>query len=309
MYARPFASPIASAGKLLAAMALAGALTLPVAAKEVHIVDDTGQALTLAQPARRIVSLAPHVTELLFAAGAGAQVVGVVEYSDYPEAARTLPRVGGYSNIDLEAVAALKPDLVIGWKSGNRDGHLERITALGIPVYLNEPRSLDHVARSLERFGELAGHPDSGKAAAQTFRERQQTLGRRFSTRPRVRTFYQIWDRPLMTINDEHLISDVIRLCGGENVFGSQRQLAPTLGVEGVLAANPEVIVASGMGDARPDWLNIWKRWPALAATARDNLFFVPPELIQRHTPRILDGAAMLCEQLETARSRRNKDA
>lgn len=308
MSARLTATLVPSVGKL-AALAIAGALATPVAAEALRIVDDTGQVLVLKQPARRIVSLAPHVTELLFAAGAGAQVVGVVDYSDYPEAARKLPRVGGYSNIDLEAVAALEPDLVIGWKSGNRDGHLERLTALGIPLYLNEPRSLAHVARSLENFGQLAGHADSGKAAARAFRERQQTLAQRFSARPRVRTFYQIWDRPLMTINDEHLISDVIRLCGGENVFGSQRQLAPTLGVEGVLAANPEVIVASGMGDARPDWLDIWKRWPTLAASTRNNLFFVPPELIQRHTPRILDGAAMLCEQLETARSRRDKDA
>lgn len=308
MSARPPAPSVPTVATL-AAVALAGALAAPVAAEELRIVDDTGRVLVLAQPARRIVSLAPHVTELLFAAGAGAQVVGVVDYSDYPEAARKLPRVGGYSNIDLEAVVALKPDLVIGWHSGNRDGHLERLTALGIPVYLNEPRSLAHVARSLERFGQLAGHPDSGKAAASAFRDRHQRLAQRFSTRPRVRTFYQIWDRPLMTVNDEHLISDVIRLCGGENVFGAQRQLAPTLGVEGVLAANPEVIVASGMGDARPDWLDVWKRWPALAATARDNLFFVPPELIQRHSPRILDGAAMLCEQLETARARREGDA
>jgi iron complex transport system substrate-binding protein len=120
-----------------------------------------------------------------------------------------------------------------------------------------------------------------------------------------VRTFYQIWDRPLMTVKDEHLIADVIRLCGGSNVFGSQTQLAPTIGVEAVLAANPEAIVASGMGEARPEWLDQWARWPQLEATRQDNLFFIPPELIQRHTPRILDGAARLCEQLETVRARR----
>ena len=120
-----------------------------------------------------------------------------------------------------------------------------------------------------------------------------------------MRTFYQIWDRPLMTINDEHLIADVIRLCGGSNVFGSLSQLAPTIGVEAVLAANPEAIVASGMGDDRPEWLDQWARWPQLEATRRDNLFFVPPDLIQRHTPRILDGAERLCAQLETARTRR----
>jgi iron complex transport system substrate-binding protein len=124
-----------------------------------------------------------------------------------------------------------------------------------------------------------------------------------------VTVFYQIWDRPLMTVNDHHLISDAIRLCGGRNVFGGLAQLAPTIGVEGVLAADPEVIVASGMGESRPDWLDQWKRWPRLAATAAGNLYFIPPELIQRHTPRILDGATRLCGFLEEARAKRGQAA
>ena len=272
---------------------------------QIELTDDTGQRIVLREPARRIVSLAPHVTENLFAAGAGERVVGVVAYSDYPEAARALPQVGGYNQIDLEAVVALRPDLVVGWRSGNRDAHLARLQAMGIPVYLNEPRSLDDVARSLEQFGRLAGSEDAAHAAATAFRARHAALAARYAGQPSVRTFYQIWDRPLMTVNDEHLIADVIRLCGGSNVFGSQTQLAPTIGVEAVLAANPEAIVASGMGDARPEWLDQWARWPQLEATRRDNLFFIPPDLIQRHTPRILDGAERLCAQLETARTRR----
>jgi len=270
------------------------------------VVDDDGRRIALAQPARRIVSLAPHVTELLFAAGAGDRVVGAVAYSDYPEAAKKLPRVGGYSNVDMEAVAALKPDLVIAWKSGNREAHLDRLAALGIPVYLNEPRNLDDVARSLENIGRLAGTEAAARAAVEAFRSRRAALAQRYAGRPPVRMFYQIWDNPLMTINDEHLISDAIRLCGGSNVFGALTQLAPKVGVESVLAANPEVIVASGMGDARPDWLDRWKRWPSLAASRADNLYFVPPELIQRHTPRILDGATQLCEFLDTARGKRS---
>ncbi len=272
---------------------------------QIELTDDAGQRIVLAEPARRIVSLAPHITEILFAAGAGERVVGVVAYSDYPEAARALPQVGGYTQIDLEAIVGLRPDLVIGWRSGNRDAHLARLQAMGIPVFLNEPRNLDDVARSLEQVGRLAGSEDAARAAATAFRARHAALAARHASQPPVRTFYQIWDRPLMTINDEHLIADVIRLCGGSNVFGSLTQLAPTIGVEAVLAANPEAIVASGMGDARPEWLDQWARWPQLEATRRDNLFFIPPELIQRHTPRILDGAERLCAQLETARARR----
>ena len=301
---RTLAGPTLGRASLL--VLLAGVLLVPAAARaEIEIVDDTGRHLRLPAPAQRIVSLAPHVTELLFAAGAGNRVVGVVEYSDHPPAARGLPRVGGYSQLDLEAVAALAPDLVIGWHSGNRGAHLERLGALGIAVYLNEPRSLDDVARSLEQIGRLAGTSAVADAAAQDFRARRDALAARYRDRPPVRTFYQIWDQPLMTVNDRHLIADVIRLCGGRNVFGELPALAPRIGEEAVLAADPEAIVASGMGEARPEWLDRWARWPALAAVRAGNLFFVPPDLIQRHTPRILDGAERLCAHLETARARR----
>ena len=278
------------------------ALAAPAA---VETIDDSGAAIRLERPAQRIVSLAPHITELLFAAGAGPRVVGVVAYSDFPPEAKSLPQVGGYTQVNLEAVAALRPDLVVAWRSGNRDAHLDRLRALGIPVFINEPRSLDDVARSLEKLGRLAGTDAVAAEAAQAFRTRHAGLAARYRDRPPVRTFYQVWNEPMVTINDEHLIADVIRLCGGRNVFGSLGTLAPKVGIEAVLAANPEAIVASGMGEARPEWLDQWRRWPDLAANANGHLFFVPPDLLQRHTPRILDGAARLCEQLESVRADR----
>nr|MBP6490778.1 ABC transporter substrate-binding protein [Thauera sp.] len=161
-----------------ASAALATLLTLgsPAAAAGIELEDDTGRKLALAAPAQRIVSLAPHVTEMLFAAGAGERVVGAVDYSDYPEAAQRITRVGGYTRIDLEAVAALRPDVVIGWQSGNREGDLTRLQALGIPVYLSEPRNLEDVARNLERLGRLAGSERTAQAAASTFRTRREHL-------------------------------------------------------------------------------------------------------------------------------------
>ena len=287
---------------------LAAALLAAPLHAQLVIEDDAGRRVALAAPAHRIVSLAPHLTEVLFAAGVGDRVVGVVAYSDYPAAARALPQVGGYSNIDMEAIAALRPDLVVAWKSGNRDANLDRLAALGIPVYVNESRSLDDVARTLEALGRLGGNEGGGRTAAEAFRARKAALAARYSARPAVRTFYQIWDKPLMTINGEHIISDVLRLCGGTNVFGELAQLAPTISVEAVLAANPEVVVASGMGEARPEWLDQWRRWPALAAAAAGNLYFVPPELIQRHTPRILDGAQQVCDFLDQARAKRSAE-
>ncbi len=292
--------------------ALALALTFAATAASatgIRITDDAGLEVHLPAPARRIVSLAPHITELLFAAGAGDRVVGVVAYSDFPPAAKALPQVGGYTNVDMEAIAALKPDLVVAWKSGNRNAHLDRLAALGVPVYINEPRNLDDVARSLEVLGQLADSTPEASTAARNFRTRLGALRTRYASLAPVRTFYQVWDRPLMTINGKHLIGDVIRLCGGDNVFAELEQLAPTVSVEAVLAANPEAVVASGMGDARPDWLDQWQRWPALTAAARNNLFFIPPALIQRHTPRILEGAGQLCEHLDSARKRRPQGA
>ena len=288
---------------LLALVALAAQ---PLRARaEIVLQDDTGATVRLAQPARRIVSLAPHITENLYAAGAGERLVGTVDYSDYPEAAKKLPRVGGYSRIDLEAVAALKPDLVIAWESGNAPGHVAKLKAMGIPVFLSQPNHIDDVAGQLEKFGQLAGSGSAANAAASRYRNKLAELRRQYSGRPPVRTFYQIWKQPLMTVGGGQIISDAIHLCGGDNVFGNLSQLAPKVSEEAVLAANPEAIVASGMGESRPDWLDDWKRWKQMTAVVRNNLFFVPPELIQRHTPRLLEGAERLCQHLETARSRR----
>ena len=272
---------------------------------EISVTDDSGAQVRLKQPARRIVSLAPHITETLFSVGAGEHLVGTVDYSDYPEAAQKIRRVGGYSRIDLETVMALKPDLVIAWQSGNAPAQLDKLRALGLPVYLSQPNRIDDIAHALERYGQLSGHNEAGQAAAERFRARLESLRLRYGAKAKVRTFYQIWKQPLMTIGSQQIIADAINVCGGENIFSFLTTLAPTVTLESVIAANPEAIVASGMDAARPEWLDDWKRWTAMTAVARDNLFFVPPDLIQRHTPRLLEGTEQLCKHLETARSRR----
>lgn len=268
---------------------------------DVVVKDDTGAEVRLKQPAQRVIALSPHVSETLLAAGAGGRLVGTVQYSDYPEAAKKIPRVGSYVRLDMEAIVALKPDLVVGWQSGNSPAHIDKIRQLGIPVYITQPNRIDDIASDLERYGQLMGTEEGVRAAA-AFRTRLAALRERYSSQPKLRIFYQVWKEPLMTVGGKQIISDVIRLCGGENVFGQLDQMAPKVTVEAVLAANPEAIVASGMGEARPEWLDDWRRWPQLTAMARDNLYFIPPDRIQRHTPRLLDGAEMLCKQLETAR-------
>ncbi|MEY4591511.1 MAG: hypothetical protein RIR18_406 [Pseudomonadota bacterium] len=271
---------------------------------EIQIKDDMGQTVRLAAPAKRIVSLAPHVTENLFAAGAGAAVVGVVDHSDYPLEAKEIAHVGAYSSLDLERVAALKPDLVIAWESGNAKGHVEKLQALGLTVFVTQPNEMDDIAVQLEKLGKLAGTEKVANVAAQQFRQRLAGLQKQYASKAPVRVFYQVWKQPLMTVGGQQIISKTIRLCGGENVFGQMSVLAPTVSVEAVLAAKPEVIVASGMEEARPEWLDDWQRWKTLPAVANGHLYFIPPDLIQRHTTRLLEGMERLCGFIDKARSR-----
>lgn len=273
---------------------------------EIVVQDDLGQTLRLAQPAQRIVSLAPHLTEILYAAGGGERLVATVDFSDYPTAARKLPRMGSYDRVDIEALLAQKPDLVIAWKSSNPSSLIEKLRALGLKVYISQSSHIDALASDLERFGKLAGTPQAGQLAARQFRERLANLRLQYSQQPVVRVFYELWNQPLITVGGPQVISEVIQLCGGENIFSQLKTMAPTVGVEAVLAAKPEAIIAAGMGDARPEWLDHWKKWPELLAVARGNLFHIHPDLMHRHTPRLLDGAETLCRQLELARSRRN---
>lgn len=268
----------------------------------VSAIDDAGNNVTLAIPARRIVSLAPHATELLYAAGAGRLVVGVSQYSDYPPPARHVTSIGSSAAVDLEKILLLKPDLVVAWRSGNSAAQIARLRQLAIPVFESEPQQFATIASSLERLSKLAGTDAVGQAAAAAFRSRLESLRNAARGRPTVRVFYQIWRKPLMTLNDSHFMSTALLLCGGKNIFGTLPQLAPTVSREAVLTQNPEAIVSAG-GD--PDPFSSWMDFPQITAVARHNLFALNPNHVSRPGPRILDGVAELCAQLEVARSRR----
>lgn len=287
--------------RALSAVLLAGALA-SAARAEITVVDDTGREVILPAPARRIVALAPHIVESAFAAGAGDYLVAAVDYSNYPAAARELPRVGNYNSFSIEEVLRLKPDLVLAWRSGNGDALLERLYSLGLTVYVSEPRELGDIGREMERIGRLTGREEAAGLRAD-FDARLAALRRRFQSRPPVTVFYQIWNEPLQTVNGEHIISDVIGLCGGRNIFASERGLAPRVGVESVLRLDPQVIIASGMAGERPEWLDEWQRWPALQAVAKGQIYALHPDLIHRHSPRILRGAELICTHLESARA------
>ncbi|MDQ1815304.1 cobalamin-binding protein [Massilia sp. CCM 9210] len=281
------------------------ALWAGLAGAAITVVDDAGRRVVLAAPAQRIVSMAPHVTELLFAAGGGARIVGAMSYSDYPPAARTIPLVGDNSQIDMERVLALKPDLLVVWQSGNTARQLEQLRQLGIPMFYSEPARMDQVAGSMLRFGQLLGTGTVAQAAAAAFRARIAALEARYGKRPPVKVFYQVWEKPLYTLNGQHVASDAIRLCGGENIFAALAVKAPSVGVEAVLQANPEAIVGSAPYDASEQGLAIWAPYTTLLAVQKGNLFTLDGELLTRAGPRLPDGAAILCEKLELARQRR----
>ncbi|HKU01127.1 MAG TPA: cobalamin-binding protein [Paraburkholderia sp.] len=274
----------------------------------VSAVDDAGNTVTLAAPARRVISLSPHATELIYAAGGGAKLVGAVAYSDYPPQALSVPRVGDNRALDLERIAALKPDLIVVWRHGNAQRQIDRLREMHIPLFFSEPHRLDDVATSLTRLGVLLGTQKTAENAALAYRREIAQLRARYAQRAPVSVFYEVWDQPLMTINGEHMISDVIALCGGRNVFAALRPLVPTLSTEAVLAANPDAIVTASQGATVPDRplpaLAHWRAWPQLRAVARGNLFAIDGDLLTRPGPRIAQGAAQLCKDLDRARAR-----
>ena len=281
------------------------ALSCTLAQAALSVTDDSGRQVVLARPAQRVISMAPHVTELLFAAGGGARIIGAMNYSDYPAEARTIPLIGSDSQIDLERVIALKPDLLIVWQSGNTARQIAQLASLGIPVFYSEPHSFETVASSLLRFGRLLGTEPVAAAAATQFRAKVDGLRARYAARPPVTVFYQAWDNPLFTLNGEQIASDAIRLCGGRNIFAQLKTIAPQVSLEAVLQADPEAIVGGKRYTPQDRGLSIWEPYRGMRAVRRNNLFTLDEETITRPGPRVADGAAVLCTRLEEARKRR----
>ena len=275
---------------------------IAVPAQAITVQDFSGREVTLDQPAKRIVALAPHIVENLYSAGAGDKLVGVVSYSNFPDEAKNVPEVGTYNAFSLEQVLALNPDLIVMWGSGNGMQTLSKFEALGIPVYVSELRQLSDVPKSIRNLSQLAGTPAIGEAEASRIETELNALQRRYGEKRSLSVLYQIWNDPLQTVNGEHLISEIIALCGGHNVFGDASSLAPRVSIESVLLRDPDAIVASGMGEARPEWLDQWRAYPSLTAVADEALFFVNPDHLQRPSARIVLGARSLCQQLDQIR-------
>jgi iron complex transport system substrate-binding protein len=251
-------------------------------------------------PARRIVSLAPGLTELIYAVGAESFLVATVEYSDYPVAAKSIPRVGDAFRIDMERLLALKPDLVLAWTSGTPVTAIEQIKSLGMRVESLDVKHISEVSESLIKIGQMTGLQGNAKQVADTFEREMSALREQYQHRSPLSVFVEVNSRPLYTVNGQHVLSEVLNLCGGRNVFAELNQLAPIIGTESVLKANPDVILS--VDGTLEELKQEWRQWPQLKAVKGQHLYAVSPDTATRATPRLLQGAKEVCQALDQAR-------
>lgn len=271
----------------------------------IEVTDDTGRVIRLQRPAQRVITLAPHLTEMMYAINAGDKIVATVSYSDYPEQARQIPRLGSYENVKIEAILAYQPDLILAWNSGNNLEQLAEMERFGLTVYRDHPKTIQDVAKTLRKIGILTGSPGTNTVVS-AFIDKLASLKEQYKNRKPVSVFYQFWDNPIYTINGQHYITDVLKICGLENVFSDLTQLSTTVNREAVIKYNPDMIIAAGMGGVHTDWIEKWKKWPEITAVRLNNLYTINPDLLHRHTPRMLIAAEEICKYADQARSRLN---
>ncbi len=269
-------------------------------------VDDSKSIICLKNKPERIISLAPGSTELLYAAGAGSQIIAVDLYSDYPPATKKLPKVGGYPNVNIETLISMKPDLIIAWTGGNSPKLVKQIEASGLRIFRINPENFDDIESAIRKLGKITGNEKQANKNANNFSTKLASLQKSYQQQPVVSVFFEIWRSPLMAAGGHQIIDSAINLCGGNNVFSDALTKTPVISIESLLAKNPDVIISSDpRGNTKENqqaMLNYWAQWPVLNAVKKKQLFTVPSDLIARPTPRLLDGAEQICQLLQSVR-------
>jgi iron complex transport system substrate-binding protein len=272
--------------------------------ESISVRDDTAATLTFVRPPLRIVSLAPGATEMLFAIGAGERVVGTSRYSDQPDAARRIPRIGDVAALDYERILALRPDVVIVWQGGNPAAQVARLEKLRLPLYRQRVSSLRDLPASLQRIGDLTGQRGAAARSAAQLTRRLDALRTQFATARRLRVFLQIWDRPLYTVGGRHMMTDALAMCGADSIFPELRGEAPAVSIEAVLARDPDVIVADAPPGRAAEWLAEWRRYPRLRAVQAGGLLPFEDPRFGMLGPSALDATENLCRLLDSHRRR-----
>ncbi len=255
-----------------------------------------------AEKPQRIIALAPHIVEMLFDIGAGSKIIGTVEYADFPEAALNIPRVGGYHGIQIEKILALKPDLVIVWKSGNKVSDVEQMEKMGLNIIYSQPKKIEDVAQELRKLGKVTGHEIQAEAVADRYAQRLKNLRQQHATIAPMKVFYQLWPAPMRTINKETLINQLIEVCQGENVFASNPTPYPQIGIENVIVAQPEIIILPDEKSNKEQPVINWHKWPEIPAAKHNRFIRVNADLMHRFSTRMLEGIEDMCEKIDAFR-------
>lgn len=262
------------------------------------VYDDTGQRVPLPAPPRRIVSLAPGATEMLFAAGAGGSLIATVDHSDEPAAAKRVPRIGDVTAIDIERLVALHPDVVVAWPGGGNPAQIERIAQLGIPIYRQQVNRLADLPASLRRLGALATDASIAERAALALEAELARLSREYGGRGQPTVLLEVWNHPIYTVGGTHLMSDALTLCGARNVFSDLKELGPVIDTEAVLARNPDIIVAAAPPGEGASWLAEWRRFGSLSAVRSGRLIAFEDQRLSRLGPSVVPATEALCKAL-----------
>lgn len=261
---------------------------------DIRVVDDSGTAVVLAEPAGKIVSLSPHLTELLFSLGVGDRIEATVDFSDYPEAALKIPRLGNAFSVSVEAVIEQSPDLIVAWMTGGNHRTFEQLRALGYPVFVNEASSLVDIAAAVQQLGVLVGKPRRGRELAEDFKVGLERLKQSNRDADSPKVFFQISDAQLYTVNSQHLIGQAIEICGAENIFSDVEFFVPMVSYESVVERNPDFLVVSS---PYPEYKSVWnERWENLGWSGRVRT--IDASLITRPSLRMLEGIKVLCETI-----------
>ncbi|MDR6962670.1 MULTISPECIES: cobalamin-binding protein [Shewanella] len=253
-----------------------------------------------AQPAKRIIALSPHAVEMLYAIGAGDTIVAATDYADYPEAAKKIPRIGGYYGIQMERVLELNPDLIVVWDSGNKAEDINQLRTLGFNLYGSDPKTLEGVAKELEELGQLTGHVEEASKAAAAYRAELIRLRVENAKKSEPKVFYQLWSTPLMTVSKNSWIQEIMSVCHGQNVFYDADSDYPQVSLENVLLTLPDVILQS---EEEGNVKGVdWRQWPEIPAVKNQHIYQLNADLLHRATPRALLGVQALCDALDKAR-------
>lgn len=251
----------------------------------------------------RVITLAPHLVEMLFDIGAGDLIVGTVDYSDFPEAAKDIPRIGGYYGLQLEKILMLQPDIILAWQSGNKQADLEQLERLGLNIIYSKPNQIIDVAHELRHFGKVLGKSAQAEKVAKAFEQRLQLLTQRYQNKPPVQVFYQLWSNPMMTINQHTWLHQLLTICQGRNVFANNVTEYPHISIENVVVAQPEIIIIPNEKSAQKQPEIDWQKWPEIPAVKANAFIAVNADLLHRFSTRMLDGVESMCNKIDDVRS------